>query len=80
MARSLHRRQYDIFRKLLVDTRRSSGLTQDDVAKALSKPQSFVSKYERGERRLDFTEAIEICAALSLDPHALITSYLEKEP
>ena len=39
-------------RKLLRDLREKSGLTQADVAARLDKPQSFVAKYEGGERRL----------------------------
>jgi transcriptional regulator with XRE-family HTH domain len=48
------------------------GLTQADVAERLGRPQSFVSKYERGERRLDLVEFLSIADALSLDPCAVI--------
>lgn len=42
------------------DLRKSAGLTQSELAKALDKPQSYVSKYESGERRLDIIELREI--------------------
>lgn len=75
MPSPLHGYRYQIFRKLLIEARENSGMTQVQVAELLSKPQSFVSKYERGERRLDFTEFIEIAAALKIDVHAFIDEY-----
>lgn len=52
---------------MLVVARKAAGLTQVEVAQRLDKPQSFVSKYEHGERRLDFTEFVEIADILSID-------------
>lgn len=43
--------------------RKESGLNQEQLAEKLNKPQSYVSKYETGERRLDFVETIEVCEA-----------------
>ena len=43
-----------------------AGLTQEEVARRLDRPQSFVSKYETGERRLDILELREVSAALGL--------------
>ncbi|HEY6388986.1 MAG TPA: helix-turn-helix transcriptional regulator [Candidatus Acidoferrum sp.] len=40
----------------LKQARIDAGLTQTQVARKLSKPQSFVSKFESGERRIDFVE------------------------
>lgn len=50
----------------LTQIRLDAQLTQADLAIRLSKPQSYVSKYESGERRLDIIEIREICAALSM--------------
>lgn len=47
-------------------------MTQVELSKRLRKPQSFVSKYERGERRLDVVEFLEVADALGADPHKLI--------
>jgi transcriptional regulator with XRE-family HTH domain len=52
---------------MLVVARKAAGLTQVEVALHLDKLQSFVSKYEHGERRLDFTEFMEIADNLSVD-------------
>jgi transcriptional regulator with XRE-family HTH domain len=49
---------------LLVSLRTEAGLRQVDLAERLGKPQSFVSKYESGERRLDFVELHSVCKAL----------------
>ncbi|MBI4755547.1 MAG: helix-turn-helix transcriptional regulator [Betaproteobacteria bacterium] len=75
MPNPLHRYQYEIFRKLLVGAREEAGLTQVQVAARLGKPQSFVSKYERGERRLDFTEFLEVADILGVDASAFIARY-----
>ncbi len=50
-------------------------MTQVQVAEKLGKPQSFVSKYERGERRLDFSEFVELADALGIDVAAFIGDY-----
>jgi len=73
MAKSLHTPEYDYFRTLLVTAREKAGLTQVEVSTRVSRPQSFVAKYEGGERRLDVVEFIEVCAALGVDPHAVLT-------
>ena len=55
-------------RKLLRDLREKGSLTQADVAARLDKPQSFVAKYEGGERRLSAIEFVDVARALGLDP------------
>ena len=56
-----------MFRQLLREERISKGLTQVGLADRLGQPQSYVSKYELGERRLDFVETILVCSALGVD-------------
>ncbi len=75
MPSPLHSSDYQLFRNMLIKARESAGMTQLQVAERLGKMQSFVSKYERGERRLDFTEFIEIVAVLKIDVHAFINAY-----
>jgi transcriptional regulator with XRE-family HTH domain len=75
MSSSLHSPRYQVFRQLLVDARESAGMTQVQIAGILQKPQSFVSKFETGERRLDFTEFMEIAEALGVDIDDFIQSY-----
>ncbi len=75
MPSSLHSHQYQIFRSLLIAAREASGLTQVQIAERLGKPQSFISKYERGERRLDFSEFMELADVLLIDTSAFIDAY-----
>lgn len=75
MANSLHRPQYELFRKMMVVAREEAGLTQVQVASGLGRPQSFVSKYERGDRRLDFTEFVEIANVLGIDVAKFLATY-----
>lgn len=77
MTRSAFTRKHEYFRKILVEARRDAGLTQVALAKKLGRPQSFVSKFERGERRLDVIEFVEVARALSLNT-ARILSELER--
>jgi len=72
VTRSVFSPAYARLRTWLVDARRAQRLTQMDLAERLVRPQSFVSKYERGERRLDFVEVIEIADALRVDACELV--------
>jgi transcriptional regulator with XRE-family HTH domain len=64
----LKTKKYELFQKALFDARVASNLTQYEIASTLNKPQSFVSKYESGERRLDVIEFMEVCKAIRVDP------------
>jgi len=68
VTRSAFSRKYRHLRKVLAEARRTAGLTQVGLARQLGRPQSFVSKFERGERRLDIVEFLEIAHALNLEP------------
>lgn len=48
-------------------------MTQTALAQMLGKPQSYVSKYESGERRLDVVEFVDICKALDIDPNRIVS-------
>jgi DNA-binding transcriptional regulator YiaG len=80
VTRSVFTPSYDRFRALLVEARKSRKLTQADVATRLGRPQSFVSKYERGERRLDVVEFLEVARAIGVDPKRLIDKLRQDGP
>lgn len=58
--------------KALIAARHAAGLTQTEVAEKLGRPQSFVSKYEQGERRLDVAEFVDVCRAIGNDPVPIV--------
>ena len=79
VTKSVFTRRYELFISLLISLRKSKGLSQHQLAKKLRKPQSFVSKYERGERRLDVIEFLDIMSVLEADPYEII-SKIAKSP
>jgi transcriptional regulator with XRE-family HTH domain len=70
---------YKRFRELVAAERKAAKLTQQDLAAKLKKPQSFVSKYERGERRLDVVEFGEVARALGRDPIRFLRKFYNEE-
>ena len=60
---------------MLKELRREKGVTQEALAELLDMPQSYVSKYELGERRLDLIETFEICRALNADFVAFVQQF-----
>ncbi len=67
MAKRIVTCREDDLQGLLCTVRLDAGLTQAALAARLGRPQSFVSKYESGERRLDLVELEEICSALNVE-------------
>lgn len=65
--RGANRRKQELLLSLFRAAREEKGLHQTDVADALGRPQSFVSKYEAGARRLDLLELKEICDAIGVE-------------
>ena len=63
--------------KMLKKYRKDASLTQEELAQSLDKPQSYVAKYEIGERKLDFVEVATVCEKLSVSLIELSASYLE---
>ena len=75
MQKSLSSTKQKAFLRLLRDIRLEAGLRQSDVAMRLKQPQSFVSKYESGERRLDLLELEKVCKACHMDLVEFIRRY-----
>lgn len=72
MTRSVFSERYRHLCHILVETRKAKGLTQTQVANRLARPQSFVSKYEKAERRLDVIEFLEVVSALGVEAQHLL--------
>lgn len=80
MPRSLFTDAYSSFRDTLVALRKDAGVTQVQLAERLGKPQQFVSKYERGDRRVDLVEFVAVCRALRIDPKEAFATVLRRMP
>jgi transcriptional regulator with XRE-family HTH domain len=78
ISKTLNSAEHAAFRALLVETREKSGLTQQQLARKLRKPQSFVAKYEGGERRVDVIEFVAIARALGSDPISLLRALMRQ--
>ena len=68
-----------LFRRQVKKRRIDANLRQQDVAARLDRPQSFVAKYESGERRLDVVEFIEVAEAIGFDPADFIRDFGSSE-
>ncbi len=80
MPKAIYSKRYQRFQQLLVAARKAASLTQAQVAGRLSKPQSYVAKYEGGERRLDVFEFLEAAGAIGFDPAEFIRQLTGKTP
>jgi transcriptional regulator with XRE-family HTH domain len=78
LDKSVHSAGQIAFCELMVKARKAAGLTQHELAKRLRRPQSFVAKYEGGERRVDVVEFVEICKAIEADPNKLLKTFLRE--
>lgn len=63
-------------RRALVAAREAVGMTQAALAQRLGRSQSFVAKYELGERRLDVIDYLAVCKELGIDPAKLLNQIL----
>ncbi len=75
MDKSIFSRDYEVFLRRLREARRRAGLTQVQLAERLGQTQTFVSKCERGERRLDVVEVRAFCLALGESFPAFVAAF-----
>jgi transcriptional regulator with XRE-family HTH domain len=69
---------YQVVGQALAEARERAGLTQKQLAHRLRKPQSFVSNFERGQRRIDILELLRIADILEAEPHAIFADILAR--
>ncbi len=74
MKKSIYSEKHKKPCELLINARKDAGLTQQELAKMIGQHQSFVAKYEGGERRLDLIELIQISNKINLN----LISVIEK--
>jgi transcriptional regulator with XRE-family HTH domain len=80
MQKSLKSPEYARLIAMLVAARQAAGVRQQKLAAKLGRPQSFIAKYEGGERRIDVVEFIAIVRALDADPVKLFREFVAGEP
>ncbi|MBE1162799.1 helix-turn-helix transcriptional regulator [Dyella sp. 7MK23] len=76
MAGSTHHPDYQLLLKMLKTTRESCKVPQTELANRLDTTQTFISKVERGERRLDIVELVEMLEALAIKPEDWLKDYV----
>jgi transcriptional regulator with XRE-family HTH domain len=78
MPKTIRSSEQQQFLKLLRGARQAAGLTQQALADKLERPQSFVAKYENGERRIDVIEFVALARALEVAPIKLFRRFVEE--
>jgi transcriptional regulator with XRE-family HTH domain len=71
-------REHKLVGAVLAQARERAGLTQVQLAKLLRKPQSFVSSYETGQRRIDVLEMLRIVEALKGNPQKVCSDIVRR--
>lgn len=74
--KSIFSPEYDRFLALLRKARADAGLTQAEAATKLNRLQSFISKCESGERRVDVVELVQFCSVYDVNPAKFIQRLL----
>ena len=77
MEKSIHSARYAVLLKVLRQARVRAGLTQAELARKIGETQTFVSKCERGERRIDVIELRTFCRAFGMSLNQFVSA-LEK--
>jgi len=78
MAASTHHGDYRLLLAVLKGARQDAQITQIDLAARLGTTQTFISKVERGERRLDVVELIEVLEELGVSPQSWLKDFLSR--
>ena len=73
---SIYSNDYQMVIKALREARIASRITQEELASAFGRPQSFIAKVESGERRLDVVEFVRFCRAVNIDPVSFLDRLL----
>ncbi|KWR76328.1 DNA-binding protein [Cupriavidus sp. SHE] len=73
--KTIHDDRYQAIVRKLIELRKSTGTTQQSMADALGRPQSFVSKVESLERRLDVVELHDWLQVLGVDGGSFLREF-----
>ena len=75
MEKTLTTKEFRIFTELLRETRQRAGVTQIELAERVKQTQSYISKVERGECRLDIVQIRQFCLALKTTLPDFVNEY-----
>jgi transcriptional regulator with XRE-family HTH domain len=75
MEKTIYSKEYALFLQHLRETRKKAKVTQEDLAERLNQTQSFISKCERGERRVDIVELRAFCDALGVSFPSFVAQF-----
>jgi transcriptional regulator with XRE-family HTH domain len=75
---AVYRRETEVLAQLLYERRTAQRLSQADVARAVSRPQTFISDLERERRAATFVSVLDMLKALNYDPHDFLDDFLER--
>lgn len=79
VSKPIYSAQARRLRELLVEYRARAGVTQAELAERLGRAQTFVSKIEKGERRIDVIELLQMLAAMRADPVEFLERLLRRK-
>lgn len=77
--KSIYSQSYRLLLDRIVKARNDAGITQAELADKLGRPQSFVSKIENGERRIDVIEFLQVAKHVGFDPCALMQGLIQSK-
>lgn len=66
--KTIYKIRYQYIINHLIHIRKTKKITQQQIANKLNKPQSYIAKIERCERKVDILEFIEICEVMNINP------------
>ena len=77
LMKSIYSESYRVLLDRITKARKNAGVTQAELAKKLDRPQSFVSKIESGERRIDVIEFLQVAKHVGFDPYILMQGLIQ---
>lgn len=72
MRTEIYSKEHVKLRIVLKRERIAAGLRQSDVAARTGRSQAYISKFERGDLRLDVVDFVRICGTIGCDPHRVM--------
>ncbi len=72
MRHEIYSQEHQKLREILRRERVAAGLRQSDIAKETNRSQAYISKFEKGDLRLDVVDFVRVCQSIGCDPHKVL--------